>query len=210
MPIFKQFKASGGLIGVWQLTETSGDLTLFFSSEELSNPEFQKYTYEKRQVEWLATRLLIQKLIGSDFKITYSETGKPILDHIQYKHLSISHSRYFVAVFLHEKHPVGIDIEEMSRNYNAVKKRYLSEEELADVSEIPLLQCLYWCAKEAIFKLVSDNGVEFREQIHISSFNPEKEMQFIARFKSKSEVLILKPQFLTFSEHGMVWVINDR
>jgi 4'-phosphopantetheinyl transferase len=209
MPIINQFKASGGLIGVWQLTETSGDLTPFFSSEELSNPEFQKYTYEKRQVEWLATRLLLQKLIGSDFTITYSETGKPILDHVHYKHVSISHSRYFVTVFVHEKHPVGIDIEEMNRNYDAVKKRYLSEDELADVSQNPLLQCLYWCAKEAIFKLVPDEGVEFREQIHISRFNPEKDRQFIARFKAKSDEFVLQPEFLTFSEHGMVWVTDE-
>jgi hypothetical protein len=98
----------------------------------------------------------------------------------------------------------------MNRNYNAIGKRYLSDEELADVGQLPLLQCLYWCAKEAIFKLVPDEGVEFREQIHISSFNPEKENRFIARFKSKSEEFVLQLQFLTFSEHGMVWVTDDR
>jgi phosphopantetheinyl transferase len=210
MPIFKKFKTSGGLIGVWQLTETSGELTSYFSPEELSNPEFQKYTFEKRQMEWLATRLLIQKLIGSDFTIDYSETGKPNIVHAEYKHLSITHSRGFVAVFVHENQPVGIDIEDINRNYNAVGKRYLSEKELADVGKIPLLQCLYWCAKEAIFKLVPDDGVEFREQIHISSFNPEKDEQFTARFTSKREELILQLHFQTFSDNCLVWVADNK
>jgi phosphopantetheinyl transferase len=209
MPLFKTITLPDGLIAVWELTEKSDDLISNFTSEELEYSDLKKYTYEKRKVEWLATRALLKLLVGSDFILSYSETGKPMLDHRQYKHISISHSRYFLVVFIHEKLNVGIDIEDITRNYNAVEKRYLSEEELIAVNKNILLQCIYWCAKEAIFKMVPDDGVEFREQIHILPFNPEKENQFMARYSNKSQKWIYPLQFQNFSDHCLVWVLEE-
>lgn len=209
MPLFKTITLPDGLIAVWKLTETSDDLISNFSSEELEDSEFRKYTYGKRKVEWLATRALLKQMIGPDFTISYSETGKPILDHFLYKHISISHSRYFLVVFIHEKFNIGVDIEDITRNYNAVEKRYLSEKELIFVNKNILLQCICWCAKEAIFKMVPDDGVEFREQIHIFPFNPEKENQFMARYSNKSEEWNYQLQFQNFSDHCLVWVMEN-
>ena len=206
MPLFKIINVSGGMIGIWQMTETSGDLSIHLSMQELENPEFKKYSFENRKVEWLSTRILLQQLVGPEYSITYSEAGRPILTHSKYKHLSISHSRYFVTVFVHEKYPVGIDIEDMSRNYESIKKRYLSNEELAFVANNTTLQCLFWCAKEAIFKLVPQEGVEFREQIHIDPFNPDQDERFSARFKSDRKEFLFQLQFQVFNNHGMVWV----
>jgi 4'-phosphopantetheinyl transferase EntD len=210
MPLFKTIVVESGLIGIWQMSETSGDLSVHFSAQELENPEFLKYSFENRKVEWLTTRILIKQLIGPDFSIRYSEAGRPILTHPKYKYLSISHSRYFVTVFVHEKYPVGIDIEDMSRNYAAVKKRYLSDEELAFVADNSTLQCLYWCAKEAIFKLVPHEGVEFREQIHISNFNPEFDDRFSSRFINDGEEFNFQLQFQIFNNHGLVWVTDQQ
>lgn len=206
MPQFKTITIPGGLIGVWQLTESSTDLTPHFSPEELADPAFQQYTHEKRKVEWLAIRCLIKQMIGSDFLISYTETGKPIINHIKFKHLSISHSRDFATVFIHEHLDVGLDIENMTRNYNSIEKRYLSEEELIMVNKNTKLHCLYWCAKEAIFKLVPNEGVEFKQQILISSFNPELEDHFLAKYRSESMELIYQLHFQIFSGYCLVWV----
>lgn len=208
MPLFKTIPVTGGIIGVWELTETSGELLDFFSQEEIVNTDFSKYTYEKRKVEWLASRLILKQLIGSEFKISYSETGKPILHHSKYKHLSISHSRNFAAVFVHEDREVGIDIESMTRNYNSIEKRYLSDAELIEVGQNPLLQCLYWCAKEAIFKLVPLQGVEFREQILISPFNPETEIHFQSRFITPNQETKYQLSYIVFSDHCMAWTTS--
>lgn len=197
---------SGGLIGVWQLTETSTDLLSGFSTEELADPAFQQYTHEKRKIEWLATRILMKQLIGPDFTISHAETGKPILNHSKFRHLSISHSCDHAAVILHEHLNVGIDIENMTRNFLPIEKRYLSEAELVQVNKNPRMQCLYWCAKEAVFKLVHDEGVEFKQQIHISPFNPELEDQFSARFMSGNQESIYQLHFQIFSDDCMVWV----
>lgn len=206
MPLFKTIPVPDGLIGIWQLTEKLEDLLPDFTSEELADKDFQQYTFEKRKIEWLATRRLIKKLIGSPFEITYLETRKPILRHFKYKYISISHSRDFVAVFVHENLNIGIDIESVGRNYNPVEKRYLSEEELIHVNKDPLLQCLYWCAKEAVFKFVHEDGVEFKKQIHIAPFNPTQDVQITVRYISGEKETSHQLYFQIFAGHGLVWV----
>ncbi|HAQ17694.1 MAG TPA: hypothetical protein DCR40_00485 [Prolixibacteraceae bacterium] len=206
MALFRIIPTDGGQIGVWQLTETSVGLLAHFSPEELENSDFWRYSYEKRKVEWLATRLLLRQMIGTDFEIHYSESGKPILNHSTFKYLSISHSREFVTVYIHVTCEVGIDLESVSRNYNAVEKRYLSEAELKQTGRDPVLQCLYWCAKEAIFKLVPDDGIVFREHIQILPFIPEQENQFSARFTFGNNPVVYSPHFQIFENHCMVWV----
>lgn len=206
MTLFRIIPTDGGQIGVWQLTETSTDLQASFSPEELDNSDFWKYNYEKRKVEWLATRLLLKEMIGPSFTISYTEAGKPILHHYSYKYLSISHSREFVAVYVHEQCEVGIDLEDVNRNYNSIEKRYLSEAELKQAGRDPILQCLYWCAKEAIFKLVPFDGIEFREHIQILPFDPERQSQFLGNFTYETEPLTFSLNFQIFENHCMVWV----
>lgn len=209
MPLFKTISIPAGRIGIWKLTETSADLIPLFSAEELADPAYRQYTHEKRKVEWLVTRFLLKQLIGPDFLISYSETGKPILNHLVYKHLSISHSRDFAAVLIHEHLDVGLDIESMNRNYHPIEKRYLSETELTAVNKNTQLHCLYWCAKEAIFKLVPENGIEFRDQIHILPFNPQQEKEFTACYTSGSKQRHYRLHFQIFDDHGLVWVANE-
>lgn len=209
MPLLKSITVPNGIIGVWQLTETSVGLLPHFSPEELADPDFQQYKYEKRKVEWLVTRVLIKQLIGPDFTISYLKTGKPILRHDKFKHLSISHSREFVAVFIHEYLEVGLDIENMTRNYSQIEKRFLSEAELAQVYKNPLMQCLYWCAKEAVFKMVHDEGVEFKQQINILPFNPEQDNHFVGRYISENQNSIHQLHFQTFSDNCLVWVTEE-
>jgi phosphopantetheinyl transferase len=205
MPLFKSIPVNDGLLAVWQITETSSELLSFFIPEKIADQAFQKFTYEKRKAEWLAVRALLKQMIGNDFNISYTENGKPIVDHPIYHHISISHSNDFVAVIIHQKLNVGIDIESKNRNYAAVKKRYLSEFEMEQVDENPMLQCIYWCAKEAIFKLEEENGIDFRKQIQILAFNPESDT-FTAQFISGEHKRIYKLQYTTFDQHCLVWV----
>jgi phosphopantetheinyl transferase len=190
------------------MTEASEELLTFFTPDELSDPAFQKFSYEKRKREWLATRALIKQMIGSPFQISYNESGKPLLSHPLYNHISISHSRDFVAVLVHQHQAVGIDIEWVNRNYAPITKKYLSEIELTQVNERPLYQCLYWCAKEAIFKIVEESGVDFRKQIEVEAFHPEQD-NLLARFISQNQERTYQLQHTSFNEHCMVWVCGD-
>lgn len=196
------------MLSVWHLTESSFELGTYFTPEEISDPGFQKFNYEKRKTEWLAARVLLKQMIGSSFHISYSESGKPLLDHPEYPHISISHSRHFVAVLIHQHQAVGVDIESMNRNYAPIKKRYLSEIELQQVNENPYLQCIYWCAKEAVFKLVEEEGVDFRKQIEVIAFDPHVDT-FYARFLSGNRESTYQLQHTSFNGHCMVWVYSD-
>lgn len=209
MPLFKSIAVPNGLLSVWQITESSGELLSFFTDEEIEYQAFEKFTYEKRKTEWLATRALLKQMTGSAFQISYTESGKPLLNHPGYPYISISHSRDFVSVLIHKQLSVGIDIESMNRNYAPIRKRYLSETELEQVNESPLLQCIYWCAKEAIFKLVEEKGVDFRKQIQIIAFDPQQNT-FLARFLSGNQERIYQLQHTAFNEHCMVWVCSDQ
>ena len=208
MPLFKTISFPQGIIGLWQFTESTADLLPNFSSEELEDPTFLKYTHEKRKLEWLSTRRLISQLIGPDFAISYLETGKPILQHDRFQHISISHSRDFAAVILHENQSVGIDIEDTSRDFSRIEKRFLSDEELAVVGNNPLRQCLYWCAKEAIFKLVDDQGIDFKKQIHISEDTTNN--SFHGKFISELGVISVQLHHEYFSGNCMVWVVGKK
>lgn len=208
MPIIKSITVPNGLLSVWQITESSDELLPSFTPEEISTPGFQKFTYEKRKVEWLAARALLKQMIGSSFHISYTKSGRPLLDHPVYPHISISHSRDFVAVMVHRQLAVGIDIESINRNYASIRKRYLSEIELQQVNEDPLLQCIYWCAKEAVFKLVEEDGVDFRKQIEVSNFDSQQDT-FSARFICDTRERTYQLQHTSFEGHCLVWVCSD-
>jgi phosphopantetheinyl transferase len=207
MPLFKTIPISGGLIGIWKFTESTTDLLPAFTAEELADPTFLKYTHEKRKVEWLTTRALIRQLIDADFTISYQESGKPILKHTRYRHISISHSRDFAAVILHENLSVGIDIESATRDFIRVENRFLSDQERAKTNRDPQLQCLFWCAKEAIFKLVDNEGIDFKQQIQISA-NAEK-TRFSGKFLSGEKESDYQLYYDFFAGNCLVWVIGN-
>ncbi|MGE5447931.1 MAG: 4'-phosphopantetheinyl transferase family protein [Bacteroidales bacterium] len=208
MPLFKTIPTPNGWISIWQLLETPQELIRFFTPEELDKQEFKKFTFEKRQAEWLATRALLKQLIGNSFKISYTDSGKPVLDHPLYRHISITHSREFVAVFIHQNREIGIDIESQNRNYAPILKKYLSEAELCHIKEDNSIPCLYWCAKEALFKMVEEQGIDFKKQFEIISSDPAQET-LLARYTSSPMVRTYRLNYTTFNEHFMVWVMND-
>lgn len=208
MPLYKSISIHKGLLSVWQISESLEELLSAFTREELTDQAFQSFTFEKRKCEWLATRALLKQMIGSAFRISYTSSGKPVLHHPVYQHISITHSRDFVAVFIHEDQTVGIDIESMNRNYAPITKRYLSELELLTVKEDIRLQCIYWCAKEAIFKLVEEEGIDFRKQIEVIAWDPDRDY-FPARFLSGQLETNYLLHYQTFNDHCLVWVCCD-
>ncbi len=209
MALIQTIAVDGGQIGIWQFSETADELFVQIQLNDSAKAELAKYSYEKRKTEWLAIRVMLSQLIGSDYSISYSELGKPILSHPKYNFLSITHAREYAAVFIHERHEVGIDLECISRNYSPIAKRYLSQEELKHVQGNPLLQCLYWCAKEAIFKVVPHDGIEFKEDIRIQAFNPENEGSFSAKFLHQDDQRDFQLNYILLENYGLVWVVEQ-
>ena len=128
--------------------------------------------------------------------------------------ISITHTNRYVAVILNPTDEVGIDCESLDRDFSAVRKKALSEDEIEEVDEIDEDQrneqlAIYWCAKEAVYKMISQYGVDFAEQIEIDDFRLRGEGELVATFTDKDgfeEEYEL--EYMTFDRHVLVWVVG--
>jgi len=202
MPITQTISVENGIIGLYQMTESFEELEILYFDTFQHLAPISEFRNDRRKREWLAVRLLIAKLAGTDFTIQYSVEGKPIFLHSEYKYISISHSEQYAAVYLHKSQNIGIDIESLNRKFLAIEKKYLSDIELQHVKAHETLPAIYWCCKEAIFKFADKPGVDFREHIEIEYFDPMKTSTICATLKLQSNRSITL-QYL-FIDHNVL------
>ncbi|HRX11655.1 MAG TPA: 4'-phosphopantetheinyl transferase superfamily protein [Draconibacterium sp.] len=172
MPFLKKIEVENGILGIWELTESVDSLISGFQFSENEKLEFKKFALKKRQSEYLATRLLLQNLLGEKAEIIYHESGRPQIKN-SVKNISITHSKNLAAIFISD-FLGGIDVEVADRNIDKVAGRFLNPKELSwiEQSKNPkLLKMLFWCAKEAIYKCACQPGLQFDTQIFIPPFD---------------------------------------
>lgn len=138
---------------------------------------------EKRQVEKLATHLLLTELLGHEFQIYYSSSGKPNLVGGSF-HISISHTAGYVAVVLSNT-PVGVDIQLIEPRIEGLKRRFVSSDEYIDPVNPIVHLSLHWSAKEAMFKWLDTADVDFKNHLHVKPF-PLSEQGFFNVFETKT------------------------
>ena len=127
-------------------------------SDELEELEITKSPARRR--EKLAVRALLNEMFPEKLYLGHHDNGKPYLQNCAVE-ISISHCARFAAIIAHPEESVGIDIESLDRDFSAVERKALSEDEKDDLSDHNTNQqlAIYWCAKEAIYKRMSRNGV---------------------------------------------------
>ncbi len=162
-----------GMLGIWELNESSSTLLRDFRLSEKEQAAYNKISNERRKREFLAVRILLQNMIKEKRELQYTSSGKPFID--RNFCISISHSAELAVVLLTDK-PAGIDVENLQRNTEKIATRFLSDTELQHTNSTPnpsYTRIFYWCAKEAMFKCTSPDGVEFKSQILIEPFLPD-------------------------------------
>jgi 4'-phosphopantetheinyl transferase len=198
-----------GLLGFWEITETTEQLLSLYQFRNGEPDHYLQFRNELRKREWLATRLLLQNMLGDESIISYEAGGKPTLLKPP-GHLSISHSTNCVVIFYHLNYQPGIDIESITRNVERAAKRFLSPKELNDCTINGILSnkdmMLRWCAKEAVFKMVPDADVDFAIQIACET-EPFKANEGIinATFAAKDLSHFIPLRFRLVGEIIMVW-----
>lgn len=197
-------------IYVWDMTESEEELlaTIAVPDNELEDLQYIKGASRRREI--LATRALLNTIFPEKLYLGHHDNGKPYLLNTAME-LSISHDDRFVAIITHPDEDLGIDIENLNRDFSAVEKKALSEDEIDDIDEKKknLQLAIYWCAKEAIFKRMSLNGVDFAEQIEIDRFNPHDDGELDATFIHKDGTeMEFELGYEVFDGHVMVWVPN--
>ena len=199
-------------IGVWQITESEAELRALTSipTDELEEISYIKSESLRRQK--LAVRALLDCLFEDKVYLNHHDNGKPYIENCA-TNISITHTDKYVAIILADNDEVGIDCESLDRDFSAVEKKALSEEEIEDLDDDADDRreqlAIYWCAKEAVYKLISQYGVDFAEQIEIEDFRPRGEGELSATFIHKDgyeEEYEL--EYTTFDRHVLVWVIG--
>lgn len=198
-------------IGVWQVTESEEELRQLSSipSDELEEISYIRNESLRRQK--LAVRALLDAMFEEKVYLSHHDNGKPYIENNAIN-ISITHTPKYVAVILAEDEEVGIDCESLDRDFSAVEKKALSEEEKEDLDTDKRNEqlAIYWCAKEAVYKKMSQYHVDFAEQIEIDEFTPKGDGELEATFINKDgyeEELEL--QYITFDRHVLVWATGS-
>lgn len=204
---------NGATIAIWEITESEDDLRTLCSpipNDELEELEILRS--EARKKEKLAVRALLNELYPEKVYLGHHDNGKPYIQNCA-DEISISHTSRFAAIITHDEEDVGIDIECVNRDFSAVEKKALSEEEIDDLSDKNhnLQLAIYWCAKEAIYKRMSQRRVDFAEQIELEKFTPRRDGELEAVFIHKDgEEEEFELEYEMVEDHVMVWLVGEK
>ena len=199
-------------LGVWQITETEEELRAMTSipSDELEEISFIKSESLRKQK--LAVRALLEAMFEDKVYLSHHDNGKPYIEN-SVTNISITHTEKYVALILNDMEDVGIDIESLDRDFSAVEKKALSEDEIDDLEDDASRNeqlAIYWCAKEAIYKMLGQYHVDFAEQIEVERFRPKDDGELEATFVDDDgyeEEFDL--EYLIFDNHVLVWVVGE-
>lgn len=178
MPIIlqkKYSKADGHVIhlAVWQITESHDELQAILPSEILTDAELASIHHPQKQIEFFCSRLTIKFLANflgiKYFGIKKDEFGKPYLVCSTWQ-MSITHTSNYVAAVMHPTNPLGMDMEKPSEKIRRIAHKFLSESEIIAANNDLEKLCIYWSAKESLYKLYGKRKVIFNENLHVFPF----------------------------------------
>lgn len=201
---------NGAEISVWEITESEQELLDIISIPNEEMEELFIIKSEARRREKLAVRALLNTIFEDKVYLGHHDNGSPFIQNNSI-HISITHTARFVAIITHPTEDVGIDVESLRRDFSAVEKKALSEEEREDLSDRnrELQLAIYWCAKEAMYKRMSQHGVDFAKQMEIEKFTPREEGEIEAVFINKDgSEEEFELEYEVFEDHVMVWLVG--
>ena len=138
MPLLKKWIENGALFAIWRVEETAEELRKMLVASLPYDEELSQLKSEARQLEYLAVRVLLRAVCGEEKHISHYSSGKPFLTDGSF-HITISHTRGYVAVGLHATYEVGVDIEYISDRVRKVAGRFMYPDELRHSSDTAYL-----------------------------------------------------------------------
>lgn len=182
MPIFSQHTDVTCTWGIWRISETEDELLAMLPHAETYRSQIQSFGNANRRLEWLAARVLLYSLLGKEKEIAYYRSGRPYLAD-ESASISISHTRGYAAVVVGDlKYSWGVDIEQYGERVHRVAERFMRPDEVSSVYQgtdtWSLL--LHWSAKEALYKCLGMEDVDFLDHLRIYPFEVQESGSFMA------------------------------
>ena len=197
----------------WQISSGSTQIYLMGYSdfepnnyfEHLSEVEYARcltFKHIKRRREFIATRILRKRILGSQH-IQYNSIGAPFIEGVGF--ISISHSSYLVGLAFNEDYMVGLDLETPRENILDIFPKFLAPAEKKSFDSTNKLEMTrVWSAKEALYKLAGRKKIIFKEELLLS-----KDESGNWRGKIINPDHILSVQLDIFDHQGTVVSINS-
>lgn len=120
----------------------------------------------ERRREYLTWRAMLRREIGPA-EIIYNTVGAPIVAGCDDICIGVSHGAGRVALCISDT-PCAVDIECLDRNFNRISSRYLTPNERA-LSSDPRFAAVVWCAKETLYKLSGEQGLNLLSDLCITA-----------------------------------------
>ncbi|MDR2916736.1 MAG: 4'-phosphopantetheinyl transferase superfamily protein [Tannerella sp.] len=206
------------VMGIWKSTEPWQDMLESFRNKEIYSHDVLKIQSDKRKQEWLAVRLLLKHLSGSETPISYHDNGAPFLCDSPY-HISISHTVGYAAVILSKNPNPGIDIEYRSERAWKLRHKYMGKKE----QEMFTLLCgdkqtgdekhsgqttlatVCWCAKETAYKALRKTEVDFIEHLHVLPFTLFEKGNFLLKETKTSKQEVFNIHYQITEDFIITW-----
>jgi 4'-phosphopantetheinyl transferase len=172
MPLYKSITvAPGTQLLIWQITESFEELSKDVVLKDVCVSKMDKMKSEQHRKGFLGVRKLLQHAGFSDLDLYYDANGKPHLK--DGKHISITHSFAFSAIIIGDA-VTGIDMEMQREKVITIANKFLEPEfaylDPAHLEEYMRKLIIIWCVKEAVYKMISRNGLSFKQNITVHPF----------------------------------------
>ena len=161
------------ILTLWKIEEEADFFLKYLHIKEENLATCSNATHPAKQLEWLASRTCVKytvELLEHNYHgIEKDEYNNPYLPKIQ-GFVSLSHTNEYAVAVVNLGEEVGIDIEKISEKLNRVAHKFLSEKEHLHTGEDLLKMCIYWCAKESLYKWYGKKNLSFKDNIFIEPF----------------------------------------
>ena len=221
MPLLEHISLDKGLTSllVWHIAESEE-----WFRERL--PQLQAVGHPKRRLQHLAGRYLLAQADPAfpydDLRI--SAAGRPFVENGSRK-FSISHSGEMATVIMSTKHEVGVDLEYITPRVLKAAPRFLGDVEKNGVRNVTGIMdfsnealcgqkamsicTLIWSAKEAAYKWLGIQGLDFAGDLEIEVIHPEKSGQIKARCRKDGD-LSFRIGYQSLPNAWLTWVNEAR
>lgn len=158
---------------LWRIDESQEELASLPLCDH-ERTELSQIHNERRRLEWLGARNALQGIIERQMiekkSILKDGFGKPFLMDSSH-HISIAHSFPYAAAIFNRIYPAGIDLERIQDKILKIGDKFLNRKEAASCNGDPATMTVYWCAKEALYKLYGKKRLVFKENLFVNPFS---------------------------------------
>jgi 4'-phosphopantetheinyl transferase len=189
---------------LWHIAEPEEVLLRASDLGPAAQAAYQAIRHPRKKREWLAARLALKELLAK-WGHAYTDLekdawGRPHLANSGL-YLSIAHNFPFAFAAVDHENTIGIDIQWPCQKLQSIKEKFLNDEEIRDSGNNLEKLCIYWCAKEAVYKSQGGKNLSLKHDIRISAFTRRDQGTLWGEIGPKFFVI----HYSFYNSHVLTW-----